>query len=196
MKHYYVSSKGEYAENPSFLQTFARKIGKLNRKSARQKKGSNRREKTKISLQKIYQKLRRKRSDYLHKLTHKIIAENSIILVENLQLKNMTKSAKGTVEQPGKNVKQKSGLNRVLLDLSVNEFVRQLEYKSRWYGRELIKVNPAYTSQTCSNCGYVAKENRKSQSEFSCARCGHSENADYNAAKNILGRGLSCYREC
>lgn len=118
--------------------------------------------------------------------------ENSIIVVEDLKLKNMTKSAKGTSKTHGKNVKAKSGLNRVLLDLSIGEFVRQLEYKSKWYGRKLIKVNPAYTSQTCSSCGHKAKENRLSQSTFCCVKCGHSDNADYNAANNILRRGLSC----
>ena len=100
----------------------------------------------------------------------------------------MTKSSKGDQENHGKMVKQKSGLNRVILDVGIGEFFRQLEYKSKWYDREFVKVDPKYTSQTCNICGHKSKENRKTQAKFECVNCGHKENADVNAAKNILAR--------
>ena len=107
----------------------------------------------------------------------------------------MSRSAKGTIETPGKSVKAKSGLNKSILDQGWYEFRRQLEYKQHWLGGEVIAINPAYTSQTCSNCGHVHKDNRKSQAGFKCVACGYAENADVNAAKNILASGhgvLAC----
>lgn len=195
VKYYYVSSDGEFIDNPSFLKQFAKKIKRLNRKLARQIKGSKRRRKTKIILQKTYLKLKRKRKDFINKLTCNIVKNNSIIVVEDLKLKNMTKSAKGDAENHGSMVKQKSGLNRVLLDLGASEFYRQLEYKAKWYGRIFIKIDPKYTSQECSNCGHISKNNRKTQSKFECQSCGHTANADYDAAQVILRRGLSVCRQ-
>ena len=101
----------------------------------------------------------------------------------------MTKSAKGTVEAPGKQVKQKSGLNRSILASGWGSLERKLEYKAG----DLRKVNPAYTSQTCSRCGHVHRDNRPSQAVFACGACGFRANADHNAAINILVRaGLPC----
>ena len=98
----------------------------------------------------------------------------------------MTASAKGTVENPGTNVKQKTGLNRSILDQGWGEFRRQLDYKSAWVGGVLVTVNPAYTSQRCPRCGLIDTLNRKTRSEFRCISCGHSDNADVSAAQNIL----------
>ena len=100
----------------------------------------------------------------------------------------MTATASVTVEDPGSNVAQKAGLNRVILERGWGNFFRQLEYKSTWKGGELVKVDPKYTSQQCSQCGHTSRKNRKVQDKFSCVECGHSENADINAAKNILQR--------
>lgn len=182
-------SDGTVIENPKFLNGLKNKIRILSRKLARQKKGSNSREKTKCKLAKTYQKLRRCRTDYLHKATTNITNKYGIIYVEDLKIKNMSKSSKGTAESPGKNVKAKSGLNRSLLDVSIGIFFSQLEYKTKFKGGHLEKVNPAYTSQKCSVCEYTSKKNRKTQSCFDCQSCGHKENADLNAAKNILGSG-------
>ncbi|MDH2927268.1 hypothetical protein A1D19_08980 [Lonepinella koalarum] len=101
----------------------------------------------------------------------------------------MSKSAKGTVEEPGKNVSQKSGLNRSILDQSWFEFRRQLDYKTQWRGGFLVAVTPQNTSRTCPVCGLVAKENRETQSHFECIECGYSENADVVGAINILTKG-------
>ena len=107
----------------------------------------------------------------------------------------MSRSAKGTMEKPGRNVAAKSGLNKSILDQGWFEFKRQLGYKLDWLGGELVLVNPRYTSQRCNACGAVDKENRKSQSSFVCVSCGHMDNADSNAALNILTAGqagLAC----
>ena len=98
----------------------------------------------------------------------------------------MTASAKGTVEKPGKNVKQKAGLNRVILCTGWHQFEQMLTYKCR----QVIKVPAAYTSQRCNACGHTEKDNRKTQEEFKCVACGHKINADYNASANILASGI------
>ena len=103
----------------------------------------------------------------------------------------MTASAKGTAEAPGKNVRAKSTLNRGILAKGWGGLARTLEHKARYNGSEIVKVNPAYTSQTCSACGTVDAKSRESQARFACRSCGHAENADVNAAKNILAAGLA-----
>ena len=110
----------------------------------------------------------------------------------------MSRSAKGTLEQPGGNVRAKSGHNRSILDQGWGEFRRQLEYKLKWLGGIFVKVNPRHTSQRCSACKHVDPLNRQSQESFECQSCGHAENADINAAKNILAAGyavLACGEE-
>lgn len=101
----------------------------------------------------------------------------------------MSKSAAGTVDEPGRNVAAKSGLNRAILDQGWYEMRRQLEYKQRWRCGEVQTVNPAYTSQKCSCCGHTAKKNRQSQAVFVCVACGYEANADINGARNILAAG-------
>jgi putative transposase len=118
-----------------------------------------------------------------------------MIAIENLQVSNMSKSAKGTVEAQGRNVKTKSGLNRSILDQGWFEFRRQLEYKQAWAGGQVIAVNPRNTSRTCPCCGHIAKENRLTQAKFECVECGYAENADLVGAINILAAGhavLAC----
>ena len=104
--------------------------------------------------------------------------------------RNMTASAVGTVNELGRNVAAKTGLNRSMLDVAPYQIRQMLEYKASWYGSRVITVNPACTSQKCSVCGHVHKDNRVSQSVFICKSCGHMDNADFNAAKNILAGGI------
>ena len=129
------------------------------------------------------------RKDFLHKLSLQY-SENQTIVVEDLKIKNMTSKTKGTVEKPSKNASAKRGLNRVITQQSWGLFFELLEYKLIEKGGQLIKVDPKYTSQTCNECGHISKENRKSQDKFVCTACGHSANADINASKNILARGI------
>ncbi len=129
------------------------------------------------------------RRDYLHKTSHEISQSHAIVVIEDLQVRNMSKSAAGTVETPGRHVRAKSGLNKSILDQGWFEFRRQLEYKQQWRGGCVIAVPPQNTSRTCPACGHVAKENRKTRAQFECVACGYSENADLNAARNILAAG-------
>ena len=173
--------------------TLMRELKRLKIKAqqlSRKKKASNNRAKAKAKLAKINLKIANKRKDFLHKLSLQYAENQSIVVVEDLKIRNMTKSAKGTEEKPGKHVKQKAGLNRSISQQSWGMFFGLLAYKLAERGGQLIKVNPKHTSQTCNKCGHISKENRKSQSKFECMSCGYSENADVNGAKNILVRGV------
>ena len=117
-------------------------------------------------------------------------------MLEDLRIANMTTSAIGTVEEPGKNVRAKSGLNRRILDQGWGEFRRQLAYKLEWSGGTLLLVDPRDTSRTCAQCGHVSGENRQTQAAFRCVACGHAANADTNAAINILRRAGSARIAC
>ena len=124
-----------------------------------------------------------------------ISQNHALVCVEDLQVRNMSKSSKGNSEKHGKRVKQKAGLNRAILDQGWGEFRRQLEYKMAWAGGLFIAVPAHHTSQTCPCCGHVAKENRQTQAKFLCVDCGHAENADVVGAINVLERGqrlLAC----
>jgi putative transposase len=112
-----------------------------------------------------------------------------MIVIEDLKVKNMSKSASGTVEAPGRCVKAKSGLNKSILDQSWGEFRRQLEYKQVWRGGEVLAIDPRNTSRTCPACKHVSAENRTTQAKFECVECGFAENADLTAAMNILRAG-------
>ena len=103
----------------------------------------------------------------------------------------MSKSAQGTLENPGRNVKAKSGLNRSILDQGWFEFRRQLEYKQTWNGGMVVAVPAQNTSRRCSACGHISDHNRRSQAQFTCTNCGFEINADVNAARNILALGLA-----
>ena len=137
----------------------------------------------------LHRRIARQRADWLHKLTHDLSSQHAVIAIEDLRVAAMSASAKGTVDRPGKNVQQKAGLNRGILDAAWAEFRRQLEYKLAAVGGQVIAVNPAYTSRTCRLCGHEAAENRVSQAQFQCVACGHAEHADIHAAKNILAAG-------
>jgi putative transposase len=130
------------------------------------------------------------RQDFLHQLSTRITNNHGIIVVEDLQVRNMTRSARGTVDEPGRNVAQKAGLNKAILDQGWGMFRRMLEYKQVWRGGEVLAVNPRYTSQTCPQCGHVSANNRPQHALFSCVQCGYSYHADSVAAQNILARGL------
>lgn len=110
-------------------------------------------------------------------------------MLEDLKVASMSRSAKGTVENPGENVSAKSGLNKSILDQGWFEFKRQLIYKLEWLGGEVVLVNPRYTSQRCHACGVSNRKNRKSQARFEYVSCGHCDHADHNTALNILVAG-------
>ena len=172
-------------------ETLAREQRKLSRKT----RGSNNWKKQKNRISGLHHKIANVRSDFLHKLSTEISKNHAKVYVEGLNIKNMSASARGTIDEPGRMVRAKSGLNKSILDQGWYEFRRQLEYKLAWKGGMLVEVDYRHTSQTCSCCGHRAKENRPSQAVFKCLACGYEANADVNAAKNVLTvgqTGLAC----
>lgn len=165
------------------------KLATAQRELKRKKKFSQNWKKAVSKISNIHATISNIRKDYLQKLSTEICKNHAIIFVEDLKVINMSKSAKGNLENHGINVKAKSGLNKSILDQGWGEFRRQLKYKSLWLGGRLEEVPAAYTSQRCSSCGYKSKDNRVSQARFHCQTCHHKENADINAAKNILAAG-------
>jgi putative transposase len=152
-----------------------------------------RKQKRKVS--RIYARIRNARQDYLHKITSEISKNHAIVCIEDLRIKNISKSASGTIAKPGKNVRAKSGLNKSILDQAWGEFRRQLEYKLSCRGGRLIMVPPQNTSRTCPHCGNASADNRHTQEKFECVQCNFKENADIVGAINILRAGharLAC----
>ena len=147
---------------------------------------SNRARRVCGQLRKLHRKKKRRRANAAHQHSRKMADTAHTVVVEDLNLKAMTQSAKGTVAQPGTNVKAKAGLNREILASGWGRLERNLAYQAGL----VVKVDPAYTSQTCAQCGHVGKENRKTRATFQCTACGYTANADRNAAVNILDRGF------
>lgn len=156
---------------------------------SRKVKFSNNWKKVKARIQRIHARIGNARRDYLHKATSAISQNHAMVVIEDLQVSNMSRSAAGSTEQPGKHVRAKAGLNKSILDQGWFEFRRQLEYKLQWSGGMLIAVPPHHTSRTCPECGCVSADNRKTQALFRCVECGHEGNADHVGAINILARG-------
>jgi putative transposase len=162
---------------------------------SRKVKFSSNWKKAKVRVQRIHIGIANARKDFLHKTTTTISKNHALVCIEDLQVRNMSRSSKGTVEQPGKKVSQKSGLNRAILDQGWGEFRRQLGYKLAWNGGMLLAVPPHHTSQTCPACGHVSKDNRQTQASFLCVDCGYENHADVVGAINVLARGhrvLAC----
>ena len=182
-------SSGEYFEPINAFKNLKGKLAKLQHRLKNKVKFSQNWQKLKAKIAKLHHKIAHCRKDFLHQTSSKISKNHAVVYVEDLQVSNMSKSARGTAEEHGKNVKQKSGLNRSILDQSWFEFRRQLAYKLAWNGGHLIAVPPQNTSRTCPCCSYTAKENRQTQADFECVGCGYTENADIVGAINILQRG-------
>jgi len=171
------------------LRTNERKLARAQQTLARKVKFSHNWQKQKSRINRIHTKIANCRRDFLHQHSTQISKNHAVVVIEDLQVRNMSKSAKGTADEPGKNVAAKSGLNKAILDQGWGMFRRLLEYKQLWRGGEVIAVNPRYTSQRCPVCGYVSAKNRVQQALFSCQACDYSYHADIVAARNILALG-------
>jgi putative transposase len=188
-------SDGSYFAPLNSFKRQEQALVKAQRAMSRKQKFSNNWKKAKANVQKIHAHIGNARRDYLHKATTTISKNHAMVCIEDLQVRNMSKSAAGTTETPGKNVRAKSGLNKAILDQGWYEFRRQLDYKLAWNGGQLVAVPPRNTSRTCPCCDHVAKENRLSQARFECVACGFEENADLVGAINVLRAGharLAC----
>ena len=189
IKKLVTTSDGQVFEPINSFKANQLKLARLQRKLKKKTKFSENWKKLNLKINKLHHHIANIRHDYLHKVTTTLSKNHAMIEVEDLKVAKMSKSASRTPENQGKNVKAKSGLNKSILDQGWSMLVGMLEYKQQWRGGLLVKVDPKYTSQTCSSCGHIAKENRPTQAKFECVSCGYVANADINASRNILAVG-------
>ena len=180
LKEFCITSDNEFVSNPKYLRKSELKLKKAQRKLSKRKKGSNRRFKQQKKVFRLHEKIRNQRLDFLHKLSSKLINENQVICLEDLQVKDMVKNHK---------------LAKSISDVSWSKFVELLKYKSDWYGRKLVKIDKFFpSSKTCSSCGNIKKDLTLKDREYICSSCGLVIDRDYNAALNILREGLRILR--
>ncbi len=187
-------STGEHLSVPASLEAIDRRHRAAQRVLARRKRGSNRRRKQLRRCAKLAAKRARIRRDWAHKASLDIAQRFGAAVVEDLRIKNMTASTRGTITEPGRNVRAKSGLNRSILNQGWHVFETLLAYKLEERGGALVEVPAHYSSQTCSACGTVDARSRESQARFRCIECGHRAHADHNAAIVILRRNTASMR--
>ena len=178
-------SDGTEYHLPPEIKRHERAIRKAQRTVSRRQRGSKRWAKAQRRVAKLRARQARARKHWAHEVTTDITRRYGGVVVERLRTKNMTRSARGTLEAPGRRVAQKRGLNRAILNAGWRQIETMLAYKAARFA----KVDPAYSSQTCAPCGAVDSRSRKNQAEFVCTACGHRDNADRNAAVVILDRG-------
>lgn len=182
-------SDGSFLAPLSSFKHHETRLARAQRSLSRKVKFSQNWKKAKARIQRIHSRIANTRRDYLHQATSTISQNHAMVVIEDLQVRNMSRSAAGSVGKPGRNVRAKAGLNKSILDQGWGEFRRQLEYKLAWSGGMLIAVPPHHTSQTCPECGCVSADNRRTQAKFRCIACGHEGHADHIGAINILARG-------
>lgn len=182
-------SDGSHIEPLNSFKRHETALRKAQQAMSRKVRFSGNWKKAKARVQRIHSRIGNTRRDFLHKTTTTISKNHAMVCIEDLRVRNMSKSAAGGTEQPGRNVRAKSGLNKSILDQGWFEFRRQLDYKLAWQGGYLIAVPPQNTSRTCPACGHVSADNRRTQAKFACVECGFEENADLVGALNILARG-------
>lgn len=178
-------SDGTACRLPASVVDTERRVRKAQRIASRRKRGSRRHAKAQRRVAALKARQARTRKHWAHEATTAIARRYGTVVVERLRARSMTRSAKGTTAEPGRYVSQKRGLNRAILNVGWHQVETMLAYKAA----RLIRVDPAYTSQTCASCGTVDSRSRESQAAFVCAACGHRDNADRNAAVVILNRG-------
>ena len=176
IKDFIVDSNGNRYENKHFYKNKEKRLKFLQKSLSRKQKGSKNRNKTRIKLAKLHEKISNQRNSYLHQLTSILVNENQVICIEDLNVKGMLQNHK---------------LSKSIQELSLYEFRRQLEYKCKFYGRQLIVIDMFYpSSKTCHYCGYINKGLKLNDREWICPECEHIIDRDYNAALNILDEGL------
>jgi len=167
-----ATSDGDFIANPQFLKATLKRLARAQQTVSRRKKGSKNREKAKHRVMRLHRKVRRQREHFLHVQTARLAKSHGVVVLEKLNVEGM----------------KRSNLGRSISDASWSKFAEFLKYKMAWSGGSVIEVPAAYSSQTCAACGVVDAASRRSQSEFRCTSCGHSDHADLNAAKILLTR--------
>lgn len=177
IKEFVITSDGEMIENPKFLRKSEEKLAREQRKLSKMQKGSKNRNKQRVVVARLHEKIANQRKDFLHKTSTRLINENQIICLEDLKVKNMLKNHK---------------LAKSISDVSWREFIKQLEYKASWYKRTVLKVSTWYpSSQLCSMCGYKNPETKKlSIREWICSECGTIHERDLNASINVMNEAI------
>ena len=177
LTHFAILSTGEKVAAPNTFRKNEAKLAKLQRRLAKKTRGSNRRNKAKLKVAKLHAKIADSRRDFLHKLSTRLINENQVIAIESLSVSNMQKNRR---------------LSKSISDAGWSEFVRQLEYKAHWYGRELVGIDKWFpSSKRCSDCGYTAPKMPLNVRQWACPECGVIHDRDVNAARNVLAAGLA-----
>ena len=176
IKDFVITSDGEIFDNLHFKKSQSNKIKRLQRQLSRKQKGSNNRNKARIKLAKLYKKINDKKQYYLHQVSNTLINENQVICMEDLNVKGMLRNHK---------------LAESIQEMNFGEFKRILEYKAKWYNRKMVYVDMFYpSSKTCNHCGYINKQLKLSDRQWTCPKCGEVIERDYNASLNILDEGL------
>ncbi|MFF3070636.1 RNA-guided endonuclease InsQ/TnpB family protein [Kitasatospora sp. NPDC057904] len=181
-----TTSTGVFHDRPYTTPGEAKRLRRLQQQLSRCERGSNRRRVVVAKINAITGRVRDRRADFCAQTASSLATDNALVVLEDLRIRSMTASAAGTVEEPGRNVRQKAGLNRAILDKGWYMLELALRNAARTTGTDIVLVNPAYTSQTCHACRHVDPKSRESQAVFECTACGHRDHADVNAAKNIL----------
>ena len=177
LKSFLITSDGQTIANPKYYARDEKKLAKAQRRHAKKKKGSKNREKARKKVARLHARIADTRRDFQHQASTRLIRENQVICLETLAVKNMLKN---------------HCLAKAISDVGWSEFVRQLEYKAKWYGRTIVKIDRWYpSSKTCSACGFVLSELDLEVREWTCPECGTHHDRDINAAKNIEAEGLS-----
>lgn len=177
LSHFAILSTGEKIAAPNTFRKNEEKLAKLQRRLAKKTKGSANRKKAKLKVAKLHAKIADSRKDFLHKISTRLVNENQVIAIETLAVSNMQKN---------------HSLAKSIADASWSEFVRQLEYKSLWYGRELVGIDRWYpSSKRCSDCGHTVAKMPLNVREWTCPECGTIHDRDINAARNVLAAGLA-----
>lgn len=190
-----TTSDGDHLHCPGLTATETARKKRLQRRMARQVKGSKRRDRTRAKIARLCAREADRRKDWIEQTTTALVRDHDLIAVEDLRVKNMLRSAKGTVDRPGVNVAAKRGLNRQIHQQGWARFRTLLTQKAAAATSPcvVVAVNPANTSRRCSGCGYTAGNNRESQAVFVCRACNHTSHADVNAAINICAAGLAVH---
>lgn len=182
-----ATSEAMLVRNPKYGERSRRKLQRLQRTLERRKRRGKNRLRAAAELARLHEHVACQRRDYLHKVARRMINRNDIIILEALNLPTMTRSAKGTLNAPGRNVRAKSALNRAMLDASFGQLHRLLSEKAEEAARRVVLVDSSYSSQTCSQCGHVAAKSRRRR-RFACVKCGFKVHSDVNAALVIRRR--------